>query len=212
MSEVNPPQRLNPADRLVARHSADNRNRTGGLLSFASLVRSPPGGRVPAHWPAPQRNRLAGTETTIEAAPEPHNVRARRDPEPPLDPETKPPSEPAVEPLFCQLAVNQGLSSFVQANPATSLTPAAMPLREDLQNLLNGLTRRTAWGGDGRKGSARIELSEGCLAGATLVVHAEQRSVSVELELPPGTTASGWQQRILQRLAARGFAANVKVG
>jgi len=89
--------------------------------------------------------------------------------------------------------------------------PAALPLREDLQNLVAGLARRAAWGGDRRRGSARIELSEGTLAGATLVVHAEQRSVSVELELPPGRSASGWQERIAQRLEGRGFAANVKV-
>ena len=73
-------------------------------------------------------------------------------------------------------------------------------MREDLQNLLSGLSRRAAWGGDRRKGSARIELSEGALAGATLVVHAEQRTVSVELELPPGIGALGWQQRIAERL------------
>ncbi|HEY0464239.1 MAG TPA: hypothetical protein VGC79_08525 [Polyangiaceae bacterium] len=88
---------------------------------------------------------------------------------------------------------------------------AALPLREDLQNLLSGLARRAAWGGDRRKGSARIELSEGALAGATLVVHAEQRCVSVELELPPGVVASDWQQRIAGRLEERGFAARVRV-
>jgi hypothetical protein len=90
---------------------------------------------------------------------------------------------------------------------------AALPLREDLQNLINGLARRVAWGGDRRKGSARIELSEGALAGATLIVHAEQRSVSVELELPAGGGLAGdWQQRILDRLEERGFAARVTVG
>jgi hypothetical protein len=108
--------------------------------------------------------------------------------------------------------MNPGLSSFVQANPAASVAPAALPVREDLQNLLMGLSRRAAWGGDRRKGSARIELSEGALAGATLVVHAEQRSVSVELELPSGVAAAGWQQRIAERLEARGFSARVKVG
>ena len=128
------------------------------------------------------------------------------------EPEAKPAPEPTVDPLLCQLAVNQGVASFVQPNPSTSITPAALPLREDLQNLLSGLARRTAWGGDRRKGSARIELSEGALAGATLVVHAEQRTVSVELELPSGVTAQGWQERIAQRLEGRGFAAKVRVG
>ncbi|HEY5374006.1 MAG TPA: hypothetical protein VIK01_09975 [Polyangiaceae bacterium] len=95
---------------------------------------------------------------------------------------------------------------------APSLASAALPLREDLQNLLTGLARRVAWGGDRRKGTARIELSEGALAGATLVVHTEQRSVSVEIELPDGSSAGqGLEQRILDRLAGRGFAARVRI-
>ncbi len=129
-----------------------------------------------------------------------------------MDPEAKAASETGLDPLLCQLAMNQGLGSFVQPNPAACVAPAALPVREDLQNLLTGLARRAAWGGDRRKGSARIELSEGSLAGATLVVHAEQRSVSVELELPPGVAALGWQARLAERLEARGFSAQVKVG
>ena len=81
-----------------------------------------------------------------------------------------------------------------------------------MQNLLTGLARRVAWGGDRRKGSARIELSEGALAGATLIVHAEQRSVSVDVELPAGTGAQGWEARLVERLEARGFSARVRVG
>ncbi|MEI9951352.1 MAG: hypothetical protein WDO74_20840 [Pseudomonadota bacterium] len=134
-----------------------------------------------------------------------------------MDPEARSASEAELDPILCQLAMNQGLSSSVQFNPAAcdpaaSALPAALPLREDLQNLLTGLARRAAWGGDRRKGSARIELSEGSLAGATLVVHAEQRSVSVELELPPGMAARGWQERLAERLEARGFSARVRVG
>jgi len=142
--------------------------------------------------------------------------KARREtagkPDPDQSELTQPPVGQTLEPLTCQLAVNQLLGSFVQPNPALAAVPAALPLRDDLQNLVAGLARRAAWGGDRRKGSARIELSEGALAGATLVVHAEQRSVSVELELPPGRSADGWQQRIAQRLEKRGLSANVKVG
>ncbi len=81
----------------------------------------------------------------------------------------------------------------------------------DLQQLLSGLVRRVAWGGDRRRGTARIELSEGALAGATLVVHTEQRSVSVELELPAGAGAQGLESRLRQRLEGRGFSARVRV-
>jgi hypothetical protein len=85
-------------------------------------------------------------------------------------------------------------------------------MREDLQNLLAGLVRRAAWGGDRRKGSARIELS-GALAGATLLVHSDGRAVSVEIELPVGlgSGAAGLERRILERLERRGFAAHVRV-
>ncbi|MEO6603770.1 MAG: hypothetical protein ABIQ16_28055 [Polyangiaceae bacterium] len=69
-----------------------------------------------------------------------------------------------------------------------------------------------AWGGDRRKGTARIELSEGALAGATLIVHTEQREVSVELELPAGAVKQGWETRLRQRLEGKGFSARVTVG
>jgi hypothetical protein len=102
---------------------------------------------------------------------------------------------------------------MVGTPPSSTAQPAALPLREDLQNLINGLARRVAWGGDRRKGSAGIELSEGPLAGATLLVHTEQRAVNVELELPAGTSfAAEWQQRIVERLEERGFSAQVHVG
>jgi hypothetical protein len=118
-----------------------------------------------------------------------------------------------LDPLFCQMAVHPGITPAVRELPNAPVPSAALPLREDLQNLISGLARRAAWGGDRRKGSARIELSEGVLAGATLVVHTEERSVSVELELPSGMGLAGdWQQRILERLEGRGFSARVRVG
>ncbi len=116
-----------------------------------------------------------------------------------------------MDPLCCQMALHPGITPTVVPQAAANAA-AALPLREDLQNLLTGLARRVAWGGDRRKSSARIELSEGALAGATLVVHAEQRSISVEIELPGGGGASdGLQQRLLERLEARGFAARVRI-
>jgi hypothetical protein len=155
---------------------------------------------------------LKTQESHAEAAPDSPEARARRDSAEVLDLPAEQASVVPLDPLCCQLAVNQGPSSFVEPNLAAGVTPANVPLHEHLQSLLLGLARRAAWGGDRRKGSARIELSEGALAGATLVVHAEQRSVSVELELPTGMAALGWQQRIAERLEARGFSARVKVG
>jgi len=212
MAEVSAPRGVNSAGRTTMARVADNPIRTIASLSFQVLLRGPAAAGIQALGPAPHAHAPMIPQTTPEVPPQTPHRHARRDSEPVLDPEAKPASEGPLDPLFCQLAVNHGLSSFVQPNPAAPVAPTALPLRDDLQNLLTGLARRAAWGGDRRKGSARIELSEGALAGATLVVHTDQRSVSVELELPPGTAAQGWQQRIAQRLEGRGFAARVKVG
>ena len=202
----------NPADRTVVGPSTDKPTRTGASLSFRHLLRQPRVGLLPAFGPAVRGDHLKAAETRTEAAPCDAEASPRRHSDGDGEPELRPPAEAVLDPLFCQLALNQGPTSLVQPNPAACPAPATLPLREDLQNLLTGLARRTAWGGDRRKGSARIELSVGSLAGATLVVHTEQRSVRVELELPPGLAAPGWQQRITERLEARGFAARVKVG
>lgn len=117
-----------------------------------------------------------------------------------------------LDPLLCQMALQPGITPGVGSPTSGQVPSAALPLREDLQNLIAGLARRVAWGGDRRKASARIELSEGALAGATLVVHAEHRSVTVELELPVGVALAGdWQERIRERLEGRGFSAHVRV-
>ena len=212
MTEINAPRATSSADRTAGQRPPDNLTRTGASLPFRSLLHRPLASSLSAHGPPAQASVIIATQTSALGPPPGPQAGTRRHPEAGFDPEAKEAPTAALDPLLCQLAVNSGASSFVQANPATPVAPAALPLREDLQNLLTGLSRRAAWGGDRRKGSARIELSEGALAGATLVVHAEQRAVSVELELPSGVAASGWQQRIADRLEARGFSARVKVG
>jgi hypothetical protein len=115
-----------------------------------------------------------------------------------------------LDPLLRQMSAQQ-LPIANLFPPATQAQATALPVPGDLQHLLNGLARRVAWGGDRRRGSARIEVSQGALAGATLIVHAEERAVSVELQLPPGVGAQGVQERIVERLEARGFAARVRI-
>jgi len=207
---------MNPADRTVAPTGENNRKRTIGSLSFHHVLHAALQVQDSANRPALGARGPNALQTDSKGHAGPPLGQARRETLRGLEtdePEVKQaPLGQTLDPLTCQLAMNQGLSSFVQSNPTIGNAPAALPLREDLQNLVAGLARRAAWGGDRRKGSARIELSEGALAGATLVVHTEQRSVSVELELPPGGSAGGWQQRIARRLEERGFVANVKVG
>lgn len=92
---------------------------------------------------------------------------------------------------------------------AQSPTPAAeLPTARaatSLEELFPQLVRRVAWSGDGRRGTMRLEIGAGSLAGSTLLVHADGGRVRVQLDVPPGVDASGWQERIRERLDARGI-------
>ena len=170
---------------------------------------------IPAHRPGPALGQRGGPESVPEGAPGHPQGSVRRGLERGPDPDPPPASDVPLDPLSCQLATVgvffQLLTPAVVASTGSAQCPAALPPSADLQQLLNGLARRVAWGGDRRKASARIELSEGALAGATLIVHTEQRSVSVELELPAGAGTQGWEARLQERLEGRGFAARVRV-
>lgn len=96
----------------------------------------------------------------------------------------------------------------VPAVTAASTPPADVPAARgavSLEDLLPALVRRAAYSGDGRRGTVRLELGAGRLAGSTLLVHADGGRVRVQLDVPPGLDASGWQQRIEERLGARGI-------
>lgn len=214
MTQISPQRAKEPGDRPTIRARPDTLNRTGPLQTFRSLLRKPSLASHGAHGPV----GLGPHSTTPQTAMDPMSVRPhereRRAAELLPDPQGGPVQDTRLDPLLCQMAVHSSFGSSMPTPPlqSSAAPSAALPLREDLQNLLCGLARRVAWGGDRRRGSARIELSEGTLAGATLVVHAEQRSVSVELELPAGAAAQGWESRLRERLEARGFSARVSVG
>lgn len=72
-----------------------------------------------------------------------------------------------------------------------------------LEELLPTLVRRVAWSSEGKRGTARLEIGSGDLAGATLLVHADAGRVRVQLAVPPGSDAQSWRDRIVRRLAAR---------
>jgi len=91
------------------------------------------------------------------------------------------------------------------SGPSAPPVAAGAPLAANLPDLVMRLVRRVAWGGDGRRATVRLELGAGGLTGATLVVTAIERTVSVELELPPGVPPEPWQKRISERLTARGL-------
>lgn len=101
------------------------------------------------------------------------------------------------------------LAPPVHVAPATALqeSPASVETqaRVSLEEILPALVRKIAWAGDGKRGSVRIELGAGELAGSTLLVHADHGKVKVELSVPPGVDAHDWQQRIHHKLSARGL-------
>jgi hypothetical protein len=90
------------------------------------------------------------------------------------------------------------------ASAATDVVPRP-DIRAPLDHLMARLVRRIAWSGNGRTGSARLELGAGELAGATLTIHADDGLVRVALELPPGVDRAAWKERISNRLGARGL-------
>lgn len=105
------------------------------------------------------------------------------------------------DPLVRSLA-----SQPLRASPPVVAAPTAVPVPVELEQLLRDLVRRAAWGGDRRRGTARIELAAGELAGATLLVEADANDLRIDLELPAGVAAEPWRQRLASRLSERGFA------
>lgn len=67
------------------------------------------------------------------------------------------------------------------------------------------LVRKVAWSGDARRGSVRVEIGTGSLAGAVLLVHADCGEVRVSMQLPSGTDRGAWHERIARRLESRGL-------
>ena len=94
------------------------------------------------------------------------------------------------------------------------LSSSALRLAESASGSLAGVppfvdqwgrfVRRLAWGGDGRRGTARIEIAAGEWAGAAIVVHAVERQVRIEIDLPEGVPLESWRERIAARLRERG--------
>jgi hypothetical protein len=87
-----------------------------------------------------------------------------------------------------------------------NVTPTETRARTSLEDLLPALVRRIAWSGDARRGTVRLELGAGALAGATVLIHAEDGRLRVHLRAPAGVDAEAWRSRIEARLARRGLA------
>ncbi len=104
----------------------------------------------------------------------------------------------ALDPLARSLAVpNVTIGS---AMPAASGTPAGAADVSAIEEAV----RRVSWGGDRRRGVARIELG-GEYAGTAIVIRGEGRDVALRVEVPRGAEARDLPERLVERLEARGL-------
>lgn len=100
-----------------------------------------------------------------------------------------------VDPLEFTLAVPT--ASVASPLPNATLPASAVP--PPVWPMIERLVRRLAVGGDGRSGTARIEIGAGELSGATLLVTTLDGVVDVALELPPGVGPGDWEPRLRER-------------
>ena len=163
-------------------------------VSFRSLLqRHPADPRGSLLGRAPEQPVTAGTRprttprSTIDDALDPAHRR-----------------RPAVAPPEGCGILSPALAGSLPTSPAA---PAAPPsaVAASLEELLPAMVRRIAWAGDRHRGSVRLELSAGELAGTTLTVHSDAGIVRVNMVTPPGVDTALWQRRISRRLAARGI-------
>lgn len=113
------------------------------------------------------------------------------------------PPAASLDPLARSFA-HQQLQMAVAPPPPGTAPPPNVTLVH-LDQMMTKLVRKVAWGGDGERGAARIELGAGELAGATIVVQSDHGALSVDVELPAGVAADAWRGRLEKRFARRGF-------
>jgi hypothetical protein len=110
---------------------------------------------------------------------------------------------PQVDPLALSLACASSGPASAPEPHALHLGVAPTGATVDVA-LAAEVLQRVAWGGDRRRGVARLELG-GEFAGTVVIVHGEGREVALELTLPVGRCAGELPERLAARLTARGL-------
>ena len=95
---------------------------------------------------------------------------------------------------------------------AAAAPSSGRSLDPEVAALVERWVRRVSMSGDSRRGVVRLEIGAGRYAGTELVVVAEPDHVSVQLRLPEGAGDAGLAVRLRERLEARGYGADVRVG
>jgi hypothetical protein len=117
-------------------------------------------------------------------------------------------AEPVLDPLCLSLASTVGVKEVAPEHAAEVAPAVPGPMGvggSPLDAVLAAeVLQRVAWGGDRRRGVARLELG-GELSGVVVLVRGEGREISLELTLPGGRRAAELPERLMARLAARGL-------
>ena len=113
---------------------------------------------------------------------------------------------PTVDPLELALSRPAGspAASVAEFSPTAAGGRAGWDASVDAA-LVEQLVRRVVWGGDRRRGVARIDL-DGPLSGTSICLRGEGGALEFELSLGPGVEGTALAERLLERLRARGIA------
>lgn len=103
----------------------------------------------------------------------------------------------AIDPLALQLV--SALPLGATETPALGREPLA------LEPALLDLVRRIAWSGDRRRGTLRLELGGGQLAGTAVLLESDGSGVHLAFSAPPGVDATELGARVRSRLERRGI-------
>lgn len=117
------------------------------------------------------------------------------------EPEPATPAPALPEPLLDPMA--RALAQPLARGPEPP-APAPLAAAPD-ELLLERVVKRLSWGGSGKRGTARIELAAGSLAGATLLVHAEGREITLEADGADAQALAELAARLAKRLDEKGI-------
>ncbi len=107
---------------------------------------------------------------------------------------------------FARQAAQLAPPGALAPSEETENVAAQTNARVSLEELVPQLVKKIAWSGDAQRGTVRMELGAGELAGSTLTVSADNGRVSVHVNAPPGTDTHAWRERLTNRLESRGLA------
>jgi hypothetical protein len=166
----------------------------GSSSGFGKLMGKKPGGEAEG-----EMARTGGGGARAHARAEPEMPKR---PAPPKGGASDPDSLDPVARQAAQLAppMSGGGGAGGEVTDAVAVRASA-----SLEELLPALVRKVAWSGDGRKGTVRLELGAGEMAGAEVVVESDAGRVRVQLRAPAGVDAEAWRKRVQGRLVARGL-------